>query len=303
MSGDDALNPFGESGNTAEISDKDKECREGQQQRVVHLAERMTIRDKNRKKYRKQHDRIWQDSNNSHQADGEECGIHQNPGTIHRMHSGILRQKGALTIAKIHFSAEKKNPCGKKQQRYQRIRQHQPKKCAHTHAAFPIEIQILRVADRSQHTAEISSDRLHTDDRDCQLAENFITKAVKYNKGKGNECDQRHVIRDQHTAEKTETDQDKKQSGCAFCPFQQNLSDMVEYILSLKSRHNRHQREQDSECAKINISRIERIRMDDESRENRQENGDDQNRLLTQFLFYFCMHYNKTSLVEIKSGG
>ena len=37
-------------------------------------------------------------------------------------------------------------------------------------------------------------------------------------------------------------------------------------------------------------------------RENRQENGDDQNRLLTQFLFYFCTHYNKISLFEIKSG-
>ena len=101
--------------------------------------------------------------------------------------------------------------CGKNQeQRNDCDRCCDRKEFRQTQSGYSVEVQILRIAERSEHASEIGSNCLH-DDRVDHMLRKIAFPQYKY--GKRNECDQGYIVGNEHTGKEADHDQKTDQSA------------------------------------------------------------------------------------------
>lgn len=138
-----------------------------------------------------------------------------------------------------------------------------------------VQEQILWVADRCDHTAEVCRDRLQDDDRDEQRA---LTDQTEYQNGEGDEGDERDVVCDGHGGKEGQKGQEQDDGAQRVSSGEQLLREQVEHIVFLHAGHNRHQAEQQDEHAGVYVTKISRGRRREKHGDDRADQGGGQNR-------------------------
>jgi len=82
-----------------------------------------------------------------------------------------------------------------KRNRKKEGRQHCEHELAVRDAEIRVEIQVLGVTERGEHSAQVCGDVLQ-DEHKCHVA--FVACAVQNDVAEGEECDQRHVVGNEH---------------------------------------------------------------------------------------------------------
>lgn len=87
------------------------------------------------------------------------------------------------------------------------IGQHQKEEGAERQSCLTVEIEVLRVPDGGQHTAQVGGDSLQDDNGDHQALSGLRPDETQDREGEGDKGDQRHVVCNGHAGEKAEQDQ------------------------------------------------------------------------------------------------
>ena len=175
---------------------------EGQQQGVVHGPQGAAVGAKGADQHGSKSKAIGQDPNYGQQTDDKQCQIKQYDAPIPRS----IRRSRKTVCRESHrgFLADHSRPDQQQNQRNQRVGEHEPDKRSHAHAAFAVEVKVLRVADGGQHTAEVGCDGLHTDHRNQERAASICAQTAQYDEREGNKGQQGNIVGDEHTSEKAQ---------------------------------------------------------------------------------------------------
>ena len=106
------------------------------------------------------------------------------------------------------------------------IRHRYGEKFAHAHTGDGIQEQILGVAHRRQHTAQVGGNGLHDDEGDHFFSE---ICPLQQHDGEGHEGDEGHIIGDEHGGEEAQHDQCSRQLTHFSGPCQKEVRHPVEY--------------------------------------------------------------------------
>ena len=132
-----------------------------------------------------------------------------------------------------------------------------PRNSGKAHAGQTVKIKILRVADRSQHTAQIGCNGLQDDDKNHQL---FLSCNCENQHGKGDKGNQRHIIRNKHAHKKTQEYKDARQLPCIFRFRQYKYGQLLKKADLLEAVHHAHQGKKKGENAEIYVGKIGGVR-------------------------------------------
>ena len=140
-----------------------------------------------------------------------------------------------------------------------------------------IEIEILRIAERREHAAQIGRDVLQ-DERDGHIA--FLARRVQHEIAQRQERDERHVVGDEHRAD--ERDIDQRQHAQPRVPEQLDdpAGEDIEKVDVPQRAHHRQYAEKAGERLEIKIVQIGAVGRHDERCDQRGEHGHAQHGVL-----------------------
>ncbi len=161
-----------------------EEAHEGQQQTVIDAAEDIAVNQEQRQADQSEEGEIGQDVKNGEQAQDEQ---HTEEG--YALAVGDLLGFGKADLQDAAFAAQSQR--GDADQTDQCKGQNHAEELTGRQLIARVQEQILWVADRCDHTAEVCRDRLQDDDRDEQRA---LTDQTEYQNGEGDEGDERGPV-------------------------------------------------------------------------------------------------------------
>ena len=165
-------------------------------------------------------------------------------------------------------------------QRHGRRQQHQGKQGQRQHIFQEIpngqfepgvQVQVLRVPDGRQHAAQVRRYGLQDHHMDQPLR---LSCHLQGHNGKGDKCDQRNIIRDEHTAEKAQRHQQKAKLPGIPDALQKPGAQIPEEPDALQACHHQHQAEQQGQHPVIRILQIPPVRRHEAHGARRQDGGD-----------------------------
>ena len=135
--------------------------------------------------------------------------------------------------------------------------QHRQKEISRRQLVGSVEVQILGIAHRSGHTAQVGGDGLQHQHRHYRLAAAQLLKKKQCERHKG---DQRHVVGHRHGDEEGQQHQNDPQGPGSRLPPQQLLRQPLECPAGLDPRHHRHQAQQQAQHPQIDITDVFPVR-------------------------------------------
>ena len=240
--------PYGSTG--SHIACKKEEAEEGGQQAVVHLAEQRPVKDQHTRRHHGQQGRIGQHPEHRQQAQHKQSCHQSQPS---RTANGGLFRKGDPDPLRLDTQGRNDQP----HQANQGEGHHGGKELTGGQLIVGIDIQILRVAYRSSHAAQIGGNGLEHHNINQPLRS---ANQSKHQHRKGHKCNEGHIVGHQHGHK--EGQQHQCQGHKPHSPFagQQPLSQHREHAALLQASHHRHQTEQQAQHPPVNIIEIVRRR-------------------------------------------
>ena len=189
---------FTDQRNAAHVPYKYEEKHKGQNQTVVHPREDVPVDDKNRSHDKQQHCKPVEES--QYRSDG-----HQKQGCVHTCPAPLRMHRCKIRLRQTDFCLlTGQHQHHQKHQCHCHIRQHRFDKLRQRKAIVLVNKEILRIAHRSQHTAQIGCDSLQHDGRHQQ----FRMSGFFQNKdGEGYESQQGHIVGESHAEKEAEQNQ------------------------------------------------------------------------------------------------
>lgn len=235
--------------NARGVARKDKEHHKGEKQRVVHSKQRVSVG-------KEQH------GGNQHKPQPERHHAEDDQDRERKERKVECRAAQVQPLGKAAVNLE---PRGGQQQAADRQhrhgeaerRQHDGGELAGRDRKIGIKIEILRVAERGQHAAEVGGDVLQDEDVRHVL---FLLGSRQRKVAERQKGDERHVVGDQHRAD--EGDVDKRQRERA--QIARHGDDLArqnrEELDVAQRRHNRQRQKQAGEGAQVKIAEVCRVR-------------------------------------------
>lgn len=131
--------------------------------------------------------------------------------------------------------------------------QQQREKIAHGQGEMGVEKQVLRVAHRGGHAAQIGGHRLKGNNRNKQIP---AAHHLQHQNGEGDESDEGHIVGHQHGAEEGQQDQGERNEPYRPLSRQQPLGQHQKQSALLKPRHHGHQTKQQTQYPQVDIVHI-----------------------------------------------
>ena len=260
-----------------QIADENEECHKGQQQGVIHIAESGAVSAEGTDQHSGKGNAVGQYPDDRQQTDRKQHRIQQDDFPVC---GGVRLLRERTDAGGCLFAADRDRPAHQKQQRNDRVGEHEQEELRHAHSAFAVEVEVLWVADGREHTAKVGRDGLHTHHWDGQRPAGVRRKAAQHHKGKGDKGQQGNVVGDDHAPEKAQPDQNEHQLQGAAGPCQQRPAHPVKNALPPQPGHDGHQGKQNGERAQVNVTEVVCIRRHKEHGEHGQYSGDRKNGLL-----------------------
>jgi len=110
--------------------------------------------------------------------------------------------------------------------------------------------QILRVSHRSEHAAKVCRHSLQHNHPDKLL---FLMGKTQHNNREGDKGQQRHIVCNQHGAEKTQQHQCYAYLSCRVGLFTELVGKIAEHARAPQPADDHHQRVKQRQCAKVNV--------------------------------------------------
>ena len=187
---DDGREQVADRRDTREIARKDKERAKGQQQAVVDAQKALGLEYRQRDGDDNQPDVVREHAKDNHHRQREQHEVDD--------HSPHGRRGFGVSFEAYRLGLDDKASAGDEHERDRERDRHDCKEFARIDLKKRIQVQILGVAERRQHSAEIGGDVLHDKD-ECGI---FCLAARRQHKpAQRQKCDQRHIVRHDHRAE------------------------------------------------------------------------------------------------------
>ena len=157
------------------------------------------------------------------------------------------------------------------------IRRHDADKSLRRHFGERFEVQIVRVADRRQHTAHIRADGHQ---RGHQYGLILLARHDKHRNSEWHERDQGDIVGDEHRGEERQCHQGEHQPAHGGSTLQQTGANDAEDADALKSADYNHQANQLADGAGMDVHGIFIIRRYYKTRNQCKYCGNDKNRFI-----------------------
>ena len=180
----------------AHIPGKDKEENEREQQRIVDRSQCLPVCEQQNRGNHDQPDPVRDPAEHDGDRKRKQREV-QNRFSLRQTDLFIVKRK-RLRLDE-HDAAERDQ-----RDREQKRRRHDPHELQIGNLEFRVEIQVLRVAERRQHTAEVCGDILH-DERERHVF--LFARRRQHEKPERKKRQKRHVVRDQHGTDKRDIDE------------------------------------------------------------------------------------------------
>ena len=203
-------------------------------------------------------------------AEQEQSQIAQQPSPGRRELSG-----GGGDLGQGCRPAHQQRP-GEQHQREPRKGQYRPEELAQRHAVMGVEVEVLGVAHRRCHTAQVGSHRLEHHHRHNAVGEPCH---AEHRSGKGHKGDERHIIGDEHGSEEAEQHQHQFQLTGSAGASENALAQPLEEADVLQSCHHQHQAEEQSQGVEVHIAQPFPVRRHQKCRNQCQSPGCQQHRV------------------------
>ena len=161
------------------------------------------------------------------------------------------------------------------------IRCHDAEEFHGRHAGQGFEIQVVRVADRGEHTAHVRANGHQRDHEDGLI---LLPSHDEHGHRERHKRDQRNVIGDEHRGKERQSDKRNDQSAHGADLLQQSRTDDAEHADTLESAHHNHQADELADGAGVNVAFVIGVRRHNETRNQGEYSGDDENRLIFGYI-------------------
>ena len=270
-------------GDARHIARKDEKGAESEQKRIVHLFQRITVHKEEDDRHDHKTDLIRNDAENDDDGKREKHEIHD------RAQARNLRF--FFTDLKRFFlhenEAARRDDCngnGKRQS-------HDAHKFARGDIESGINIEILRVSEGGEHTAEVGGDILHNESKRHVF---FLTRGGKHEISEGQKREQRHIVGKEHRADKGDIHKCQHTEAGIFTNADDLMRQRHEKADISKRTDARQGTEKASERLKIEIAEILDIRRNDKRRDERRQNGNAKDSILFHEAFYHFEYMMKS---------
>ncbi len=197
--GEQCTNAF----HASHVARKNEEANKGQKQRIVDLLQCLAVCEHQNGRDDDQTDPVGNSAEDNGDGQHEQRKVKRGSlnGKLHILalrYGDLFRRNEHKTADDDHDGGQGKGRC------------HDGEKFTVGNVEVGIQIEVLGIAERGEHTAEIGGDVLHDKGKSHQL---LLTRAVQNEKTEGQKGQKRHVVGDQHGAD--EGDEHQRQNGCA----------------------------------------------------------------------------------------
>jgi len=255
---------------TAQISGKDEKTNEGKKQAVIDFFEKLTIQQQEDEQNDTAQQAIVQDAEHGQKTEQKQTQVNPQPPGTGR--AGI----GSNLHMDFFFAHEKAT--GDKDNKTENCRrENRTKKFSGRKLITAKEEEILRIAHRGGHAAEVGGNGLQDDD---PYGMRTFLKKLQHQKGKGDKGDECHVVGDQHGGKEGEKHKRQSNSGHAAAASEKNPRQSVKNAAGFKPQYSSHETEKQAQYPKIDITNVGRIRRDKEHGNDSTECGNAQHGFL-----------------------
>ena len=150
-----------------------------------------------------------------------------------------------------------------------------------------IEIQVLRVSKRGEHSAEICGNVLHNVGKGHIL---FLARGVEHEITEGQEGQKRHIVGNKHRADKGYIDEGENSEACVLKIPNYCFGHSIEKAYVAQSAHHRKHAEKAGQGLKIEIVKIFLIRRHDKRRYYRGKCGNKHHGVRLYEAYNFSFH-------------
>ena len=246
-----------------QVADEDKEAHKGQKEVIIQPLQDVLLEEKEPHQNDEEgspmggHTEYRQQAQQEQHPQHEEAGFFRNGPVFLRLLFFCCQGAFALKIAEYIEEEIGDRHIG---HRY-------GEKFLHAHAGNGIEKEVLGVAHRGQHAAQIGGDGLQHDNGDHLFPE---VRPLQQQDGEGDEGDEGHIVGDEHGGKEAQHDQGGGKLPHFSGPGQKEVCHAVKNPQLLEAAHDRHQAEQEHQHPHIAIFQIPCIRRDEEGRKKGQ---------------------------------
>ena len=239
--------------NPGQIAREHEEAHKGDQQSEVRPQHQLSVEHRQRHDHRRQQRGPGQQMEHRGQTHAEQHAAQNQLGTLAGCHGAFL------------ILSRQGDPPGRGEQAQhhqhhkacQRGRHGESEEFARGKAVTAVQIQILGVAHRGEHAAQIGRHRLQTHHPGQQPA---LPAGGQHQHREGHEGDEGHIVGDQHGGEEAEHHQHKAQPLAAAAALDQRRRHSPEGPGLLHAGHHRHQAVKQSQHPAVHIAKIFLIR-------------------------------------------
>ena len=228
-----------------DVADEHEEKHEREEQGIVHHAEQPVVLEDHDGQHRDEQHPPVQHPCYGQQTQQEQCRVHEERLPVERVEGAALRQRSSPA------GYQHQGQHNEQHQGQRRVRRHGAEEHAEGQVILAVKVQVLRVADRRQHTAEVRGQGLQHQ----RVHERFLAPChlSEHEQGEGNKGDQRHIVGQKHTEpEAQQHEQQRDDPHGAHLP-QKELGQHAERARGPKPRHDGHQGKQKSQHPPVHI--------------------------------------------------
>ena len=219
--GDDGGEKIAEGADVAYVADKYEQCGKRAEQGIVHLCEHSPCRDQ------PEHQERRGDYERRYYVEQREHAQHEPDGRPYKAEDAAERRGGHPAC---DGRASETHDNGKQPYGGQRaVRQHGEHQLPERHPRLRIQIQVLRIAHRREHAAQVCGERLQYDERHGQPQ---AVREPEHHQRERHEGDERDVVGGDHAEKEWQKDEHKHYfAGASRCASICLMSNIKNYEL------------------------------------------------------------------------
>ena len=251
-------------GNARKIARKDEKRAEGEQQTVIHFEERAGFEHQQRERDDGKPDIERENAENDEHRQREKHEINHCTPHGRRGDFGRFKRNG--------FGFHDKAGQGYQHERNGKRQGHYGKELARVYGIIGVKIQVLRIAERREHTAEVCGDVLHYKHESGIL---FLAAGREREPPERQKSYERHIVRHNHRAEIGHEDQRERDAAHIAERRDYLARQPLEKVSFFEGGHDGERAEQTRKRVEVEIIGISRVGMHENAGHRGGDSGND----------------------------
>ena len=262
--GEERREELPDGGDSHHVPGEDEEAHEREEQRIIHVEKRAPVGNEKHKYHRRECRVIREQTKDRKDDEQKSAEIHPRAYTRQGCRRALPYPD---RLPREKDKAQNGDDCHGDKER----REHRQRKRPCRNAKIAVEIQVLRVAERCQHSAEVGGGILENE-RECHVA--LFSRRGQDIAGQRQKGKERHIVRNQHGTDEGDIRQGKHTGAERARQRHNPLREDGEETDVPQRRHDGERRKQAGQRGEINIRKVRLIGRNEESRHQRCRESD-----------------------------